>query len=165
MVAGLCKMLAPILAFTADEAWEFVPGKMVDSAHLLTWQSLGLERPEPEQAAWKALFELCELALPELEKARQAKEIGKALEAKLTFTGSSPAVAAAQAHQESLRELLNVSQLGFKPAGEAALTISVSKAAGEKCERCWHWETDVGSHPEHPAICGRCVAAVAQAAL
>ena len=163
MVAGLCKMLAPILAFTADEAWEYVPGKTVDSAHLLTWQPLGFDRPEAERTAWKALFELRELALPELEKARQAKEIGKALEAKLTFTGSSPAVAAAQAHQESLRELLNVSQLEFKPAGEAALTISVSKAAGEKCERCWHWESDVGSHPEHPTICGRCVKAVREA--
>ena len=95
MVVGLCKMLAPILAFTADEAWEFVPGRTVDSAHQLTWQPLGFERPEPERAAWKALFELRELALPELEKARQAKQIGKALEAKLTFAGSSPALTAA----------------------------------------------------------------------
>ena len=164
MVAGLCRMLAPILAFTADEAWEFVPGKTVDSAHRLTWQPIGLQRPEGEVVAWKALFDLRELALPELEKARQAKEIGKALEAKLTFTGSSPAVAAAQPHQESLRELLNVSQLEFKPAGDATLAISVSKAAGEKCERCWHWETDVGSVPEHPTICGRCVKAVQETA-
>jgi isoleucyl-tRNA synthetase len=160
MVAGLCRMLAPILAFTADEAWAFVPGKTVDSVHRLTWQPSGFQRPEAEQAVWKALFELRELALPELEKARQAKEIGKALEAKLTFTGASPALTAAQTHLNSLRELLNVSQLEFKPAGEAALAITVSKAAGEKCERCWHWETDVGSHPEHPTICARCAKAV-----
>ena len=160
MVAGLCKMLAPVLAFTADEAWEFVPGRTVDSAHQLTWQPMDFQRPEVEKAAWKALFELRQLALPELEKARQAKEIGKALEAKLTFTGSSPALPAAQANQDALRELLNVSQLKITPTAEAALTVSVSKAAGEKCERCWHWETDVGSHPEHPTICGRCVKAV-----
>jgi isoleucyl-tRNA synthetase len=160
MIAGLCKMLAPILVFTADEAWEFMPGKTVDSAHQLTWQPMDFQRPEVEKAAWKALFELRELALPELEKARQAKEIGKALEAKLTFTGSSPALPAAQANQDALRELLNVSQLEITPTAEAALTITVSKAAGEKCERCWHWETDVGSHPEHPTICGRCVKAV-----
>ncbi len=164
MVAGLCRMLAPVLAFTADEAWEYVPGKTVASVHQLTWQHLDFVRPEVERADWKALFELRELALPELEKARQAKAIGKALEAKLTFVGSSPAVAAAQAHQESLRELLNVSQLEFRPAGEAALTISVSKAAGEKCERCWHWETDIGSVAEHPTICGRCVRAVQESA-
>jgi isoleucyl-tRNA synthetase len=160
MVSGLCKMLAPILAFTADEAWGFVPGKAVDSAHQLTWQPLAFERPEVERSAWKALFELREQALPELEKARQAKQIGKALEAKLTFTGSSPALPSAQANLESLRELLNVSQLEIAPAAEPALTVSVTKAAGQKCERCWHWETDVGSHPEHPTICARCVAAV-----
>ena len=160
MIVNLCQMLAPILAFTVDEAWEYVPGRTVDSAHRLTWQPVGLERPEAERATWKALFELRELALPELEKARQVKAIGKALEAKLTFAGSSPALTEAGAHLDALRELLNVSQLEIKPEGEAAITPSVSKAAGEKCERCWHWETDVGSHPEHPTICARCVKAV-----
>jgi isoleucyl-tRNA synthetase len=160
MVAGLCRMLAPILAFTADEAWEFVPGREVDSAHLVDWQPSGFRLPEAESAAWKALFELRALALPELEKARQTRQIGKALEAKLAFAGSSPALAAAQPHLESLRELLNVSQLDARPTADAALTITVQKAAGEKCERCWHWETDVGSVPEHPTICARCVEAV-----
>jgi isoleucyl-tRNA synthetase len=160
MFVTLCKMLAPILAFTADEAWAFVPGRKVDSAHQLTWQPPEFQRPESEQDAWKALFELRELALPELEKARQAKQIGKALEAKLTFAGSSPALTAAQADLESLRELLNVSQLEIQPGGEGAATVLVGKAAGQKCERCWHWEPEVGSIPEHPTICGRCVKAV-----
>ena len=157
---GLCQMLAPVLAFTADEAWEFAPGKTVDSAHQLTWQPVGLPRPEVERAAWKALFELRELALPELEKARKAKAIGKALEAKVVFSGTSPGLAAAGANLDSLRELLNVSQLEIKLGGETATTVTVSKAAGEKCERCWHWETDVGSHPEHPTLCARCVKAL-----
>jgi isoleucyl-tRNA synthetase len=164
MVSGLCKMLAPVLAFTADEAWGFVPGKTADSVHQLAWQPLGFLPPEPERATWKHLFELRGLALSELEKARQAKQIGKALEAKMTFAGSSPAVTAAQPHLESLRELLNVSQLEFQPAVDGALTVVVSKAAGQKCERCWHWETDVGSHPEHATICGRCVKAVQESA-
>jgi isoleucyl-tRNA synthetase len=159
MVVKLCEMLAPILAFTADEAWEYVPGTTLDSVHQLTWQPLVLGRLEAERTAWKQLFELRELALPELEKARQAKAIGKALEAKLTFAGSSPALAAGGAHLDALRELLNVSQLEIRPGGEAVV-VSVSKAAGEKCERCWHWETDVGVHAEHPTICARCVKAV-----
>jgi isoleucyl-tRNA synthetase len=159
MVVNLCEMLAPILAFTADEAWEYVPGKTLDAVHQLTWQPVGLERPETERTAWKQLFELRELAMPELEKARQAKAIGKALEAKLTFAGSSPALAAGGLHLDALRELLNVSQLEIKPGGEAVV-VSVSKAAGEKCERCWHWEIDVGSHAEYPTICARCVKAV-----
>jgi isoleucyl-tRNA synthetase len=163
MVGNLCQMLAPILAFTADEAWEYVPGKTVDSVHLLEWQPIGLARPAAERTAWKALFELRELALPELEKARQLKAIGKALEAKLTFAGSSPALRHVSAHLDALRELLNVSQLEIKSEGEAVV-VSVSKAAGQKCERCWHWETDVGSHPEHPTICARCVKAVQECA-
>jgi len=69
----------------------------------------------------------------------------------------------AQIHREALRELLNVSQLEVhsEPGnGEPALNIAVSKALGQKCERCWHWEEDVGAVAEHPTICERCVAAV-----
>jgi len=65
-------MLAPILAFTTDEAWEFVPGKAVDSVHLADWPKQALQVPEAERANWEKLFKLRELALPELEKARQA---------------------------------------------------------------------------------------------
>jgi len=160
MLVSLCKMLSPLLAFTTDEAWEFVPGKAADSIHQLTWEPRGFARPKEERASWKALFDLRGLALPALEKARQAKEIGKALEAKLTFTGSGPLLPEAQAHLDSLRELLNVSQLVIEP-GEETLAVSVSKAAGKKCERCWHWETDIGLNPEHPTLCGRCVEAIA----
>jgi len=118
--------------------------------------------PEGERAVWKHLFELREPALLELEKARQAKTIGKSLEAKVTLAGSTPALTAAKGHLEVMRELLNVSQLEIKTEGEGA-TVSVTKAAGQKCERCWHWETDVGSTVEHPTICGRCVKAVTAA--
>jgi isoleucyl-tRNA synthetase len=160
MVTSLCKMLAPVLSFTADEAWEFVPGKTVDSVHQLTWQPLDFSVPESEQALWATLFELRQAALPALEQARQAKQIGKALEAKLTFSGNAATLDRARSHADDLRELLNVSQLELNPSGDAPVAVSVSKAAGEKCERCWHWETDIGSVPEHPTICGRCVKAV-----
>lgn len=160
LVTGLCKMLAPVLAFTADEAWEFVPAKPGDSVHLANWPASHFTLPETEQAAWKNLFELRELVLPELEKARQAKTIGKSLDAKLVLSGSHPALAAGQANLESLRELLNVSQLEIKSDANPALSVSATKADGQKCERCWHWETDIGSNPEHPTICARCVEAV-----
>src|SRR2546422_8395032 len=75
MLASLCKMLAPALAFTADEAWEFVPGKTVDSAHQLTWQAIKFVLADAERQVWKNLFEIRDLALPALEKARQAKQI------------------------------------------------------------------------------------------
>jgi isoleucyl-tRNA synthetase len=137
-----------------------VPGKTVESAHQLTWQPIKFELSETERALWRTLFELRALALPVLERARQAKEIGKALEARLTFSGKAALLDPAKPQREVLRELLNVSQLELIPDGEADVVVSVEKAAGQKCERCWHWETDVGSTPEHPTICGRCVSAV-----
>ncbi len=162
MVNGLCRMLSPLLTFTADEAWEFVPGKTADSVHLADWQPAAFHRSPEEQATWQKLFELRESALLELEKARQAKLIGKALEAKLTLTGKPEALAVAAQNREALRELLNVSQLEVKEADAAEVQVTVGKANGRKCERCWHWETDIGAHPEHPGICGRCVAAIEQ---
>ncbi|HTL18211.1 MAG TPA: class I tRNA ligase family protein, partial [Patescibacteria group bacterium] len=162
LVGSLCKMLAPILSFTADEAWEFVPGKAVDSVHQLTWQPLNFSWSENERLLWGTLFELRALALPVLEQARQAKHIGKALEAKLTFGGKAALLERAKPQADSLRELLNVSQLELNPEGESPVTVSATKADGQKCERCWHWETDVGSVPQHPTICGRCVKAVSQ---
>jgi isoleucyl-tRNA synthetase len=160
MITSLCTMLSPTLVFTADEAWEYVPGKNVASAHELTWKPLGFQSSEAERAIWKTAFDLRELALPELEKARQAKAIGKALEAKLTVAGPENALRLVENHREFLRELLNVSQLEITPGSEPDVSISVTKASGSKCERCWHWETDIGSHAQHPTICGRCAKAV-----
>jgi isoleucyl-tRNA synthetase len=163
LVSGLCRLLAPVLAFTADEAWEFVPGRGdLDSVHLATWQPSSLARSDAEKMAWQILFELRELALPELEKARQAKLIGKALDAKVLMTGADPRLVEGKIHLEYLRELLNVSQLEIHANGENGLAVTVERADGQKCERCWHWETDVGATPEHPTICGRCVEAVNQ---
>lgn len=153
-------MLAPILAFTADEAWEFVPCKPTGSVHESEFKPGSFKRLTTECDAWKSLFVLRELAFPELEKARQAKQIGKALEAKLTIKGSGQLLANAKANPESLRELFNVSQVQLVEEVGAVVTATVSKAEGQKCERCWHWETDIGQNPEHPMICGRCAEAV-----
>jgi isoleucyl-tRNA synthetase len=162
LLTGLCQMLSPILAFTADEAWAYVPGKPANSVHLTYWQPAAFSRPDSERVSWNSLFTLRELALPSLEKARQAKTIGKALEAKLIVNGPDVLVSVAQVDLESLRELLNVSQVQLVPGAGEAVTAIVSKAEGQKCERCWHWETDVGTNGEHPTICGRCVEAVKQ---
>jgi len=187
MVVGLCKMLAPILSFTADEAWEFVPGKTVASVHQLAWQPVKFELPQAERSQWSNLFALRELGLSELEKARQAKLIGKALEAKAQVRVPASALAPppnappdweaplevgasnvqfrpdfwTPENQAILQEVLNVSDLAFIPAQAGnAVSFEITHADGQKCERCWHWETDVGSHPQHPALCGRCVQAV-----
>jgi isoleucyl-tRNA synthetase len=158
-VTGLCQMLSPILAFTADEAWEHIPGTTVASVHLSTWQPRPFELTAVERQEWAHLFALRELVLPELEKARQAKQIGKALEAKVSLSGTNPALEAAARNVDALRELLNVSQLQVAP-GTDTLAVTVANADGAKCDRCWHFETDIGLRPEHPTLCGRCAAAV-----
>ncbi len=162
LATGLCHMLSPILAFTADEAWEFIPGKPTDSVHEAQWQPTSFVRSENEVSEWKSLFLLREVSLPELEKARQAKLIGKSLEAKLTVNGNGQLLLDAKLHLDSLRELLNVSQISLNNNGTETVFAGVAKADGEKCERCWHWETDIGKNAAHPTLCPRCVEAVLQ---
>ena len=174
LVSGLCRMLSPLLAFTADEAWEFLPGQDVASVHLATWAP-GKAVWTPEQReAWGRLLRLRDAVLPKLEEARQAKLIGKALEAAVTLRGRDPELKAIMCERTAeLRELLNVSSLEVADAasvdgtdgdGAAVPEILVSKAPGVKCDRCWHWETDVGHHAAHSTLCGRCVQAVGAAA-
>ena len=164
LVRGLCSLLSPILVFTADEAWEFIPASGGASVHLSVWEPQSLVLSEREEQTWKRLFEIRPAALACLEKERQAKKIGKALDAKIILGGSAQVLGGlSDKERESLRELLNVSQLILTEKSEGEdLTVEAVKADGQKCERCWHWETDIGADAEHPLICGRCVAAVRQ---
>ena len=157
LVTGLCQMLAPILAFTADEAWEFVP-KVSGSVHESQSKRHGSPLMFDDITKWKWLKDWREEILPKLEKERQAKKIGKALDAKIEMV--IPQVQNQYSDDGSLREILNVSELKIK-VGDP-ISVLVSKADGQKCERCWHWETDIGQNAEHPTICGRCVEAVMQ---
>ncbi len=160
LVTGLCQVLSPILVFTADEAWEFIPGRTAASVHLSDWTPRALVRREAEVRTWEWLFAARERVLPELEKARQAKRIGKALEARVGLRVPAAEVAGFEpGWEDPLRELLNVSQLRVATGEEFAAEIEA--AEGTKCERCWHWENDVGSHAAHPTLCGRCLGAVA----
>jgi len=156
LARSLSMLLGPVLAFTADEAWEYLPGSKEQSVHLAIWQPQGLPADPETQHSWKTLFELREAVLPELEKARQNKMIGKALDAQVALGVPATQMAAAQAHAVMLQELLNVSALKLTAVAENAPTVIVEKAAGQKCGRCWHWETDVGADAEYPALCARC---------
>jgi len=171
-IKSLCQMLSPILSFTSDEAWENI--SMVDgreSVHLTEWVPLKFARPEEEEREWTKLLQLRVRVLPDLEQRRQDKIIGKALDAKVTLvfapdTPIPPKKYSRPTQVEALKELLNVSQLEVREGKEDEkflgddLRVEVAHAEGQKCERCWHWETDVGSNPKHRTICGRCVRAV-----
>ena len=152
------------------------------------WQPQSLKSRAGQPEAWSLLFEWRDRLLPELEKLRKDKIIGKSLEAKIVipYTGKSEqfnSLSFAQGNFQFLKELLNISQLIIwqsdsspVPTEAEALfsndelnaiyssregfRVKVSKADGQRCERCWHWETDIGQNAEHPTICGRCIEAV-----
>ena len=164
MVRSLCQMLSPMLTFTSDEAWEHLPGSMSgQSVHLGVWQPQPVAQTEPEAAAWRDLLEVRERVLPIIEQKRQAGVVGKALEAVVTvcLPGRFEPIVA---HKEDLRELLNVSQLNAQlhPGTEIEITAEHVDPSFQKCERCWHWETDIGVRPEHPTLCPRCTLAVTE---
>ena len=171
LVTGLCQMLAPILAYTADEAWEFIPGKPTGSVHEAIWKPANFLTTDNEQENWKNYFALRDVVLPKLEERRKQKHIGKSLEAYITIVwGTSAPLAplfdSVKTNAEPLRELLNVSAVIPIPAtnnpDSAEHAIDVLIGRGQKCERCWHWETDIGMSTAHPLLCGRCVEAVVE---
>ncbi|MBN8247558.1 MAG: isoleucine--tRNA ligase [Verrucomicrobia bacterium] len=160
MVGRLCQMLSPLLVFTAEEAWEFIPGRPDTSVHLSVWQP----GAAVVDTVLPPLLALRERVLGDLERARQAKQIGKALDAVLHLGLSGDDLAAARAHPEVLREILNVSAVEISETSEASVRVQPAAEAGRrKCDRCWHWELDIGATPAHPMICGRCVTAVSVA--
>jgi isoleucyl-tRNA synthetase len=158
LASGLARMLSPILAFTADESWEHLPAHGHDSVHLAIWNPSVDPRDEEEKAAWAKLMWIRSQSLPELEKARQAKRIGKALEARLALSLGPDDLAVASERLGEINELLSVS--GSVVSGGAQFAVTVERAEGSKCGRCWRWDTGVGLSHSHPTLCPRCVAAV-----
>lgn len=159
IVRRLCQALSPILVFTSDEAWGYIPGHSEsDTVHLQEWHPDVFNLSDAEREQWGRWLEWRDHALSELENARREKLIGKALEARLVIQLPESELEAAKAQQSVLREIMNVSQLVFESGSE--VSVRVEKADGSKCKRCWHWDTEVGNHAEHPEICPRCIEAV-----
>jgi isoleucyl-tRNA synthetase len=165
---ALVRLLAPVLSFTADEAWEYLPKlpSREASVHLALFPAredlVPGELPAVEAAAlledWAALFAVRDLALLALEQARQEKKIGKALEAKVRIAAPETTLALLQQYEGSLKELMNVSQVEIERGNE--LAAEVLPADGSRCERCWNYRTDLGLDARWPTVCGRCVEAL-----
>jgi isoleucyl-tRNA synthetase len=168
---ALVRWLAPVLSFTAEEIWQQLPGERGESVLFETWyEGLAATQGSPEQRRWWAdLLAMRDSASRVLEGMRKAEQIGAALEAKLALHADAATASRYAATAGELRFFFIVSELDVAPwaprpdgavkveleGAEVWVSASVSNAA--KCVRCWHRRDDVGSHAEHPELCGRCV--------
>jgi isoleucyl-tRNA synthetase len=170
---ALVKLMAPILAFTAEEIWGYLPSGSRDAAsvHLTEFPEV---IPAYVDAAladrWERLMAVRGEVLKALEQARNSKLIGTSLEAHVdVYAPAGDWGALLEASQEHLRLICIVSTLALHSAAGAPpealaseiipdLKVHIRRASGLKCVRCWQWREDVGQHPDHPTLCGRCVA-------
>jgi isoleucyl-tRNA synthetase len=148
---ALCRLLAPILVFTAEEAWSYVDGSQ--SVHTLTFPDETPEFRNPEaHETVERLLNLRAVIGQAVERARQEKLIGNALEAAVTLTCDDAAVTSIP--KEELEEFFILSDLTLQSGKEATATIS--KTAYQKCARCWRHRPSVGKSASHPDLCDRC---------
>jgi len=150
---ALCQLLAPVLAFTADEAWKF--SLAGESVHLEEFpQSKNSGGDASEQVS--ELLKLRSVVGQSIEKARQEKLIGNALEAAVVLKSNSSVTA--KIDKSELEEFFILSDLTIEPAKEAS--ASVTKTRYAKCARCWRHREYVGKSKSHPELCDRCEAVV-----
>ncbi|MCO6509212.1 MAG: isoleucine--tRNA ligase [Aridibacter famidurans] len=157
---SLTTMMAPILAFTSDEAYENLPGHRFESVHLAEFPvSRGTQDPEL-MARWERLFAIRDEMLKKLEDARNEKVIGSSLQAKVLLTVDADTMNFLEPYRADLRYLFIVSQVELKEG--TSIDAEIVKADGEKCERCWNFSTQVGDDDRFPTVCERCVEALEQ---
>jgi isoleucyl-tRNA synthetase len=171
---ALVRLMAPIMTFTADEVWSFLPkvANRPQSVHLAYFPKTeditgAIADPSQAQAVrpdFDVLMGLREEVLKTLEVARRDKLIGSALEALVTIHAPANAYKILERHRDDMRFLLIASGVELRRAtggnGSAAIHVEVSRAPGIKCERCWNYSLEVGKNERYPTVCERCLAAL-----
>ena len=148
---AMLRWIAPFLSFTAEEAW----GSFGHSVSVFTETFTPFDAPDAELLAkWGRLRELRDLVNKEIEAVRTAGGVGSSLQAEVTLAAAPADAALLRSLGEDLKFIFITSKATVHDAAE--LAISVTPSAATKCERCWHWRSDVGADPAHPTICGRC---------
>ena len=154
----LLRLMAPILSFTAQEGWGVVHGSDAGD-HVLfhTWNDLSPAIPDegPVLARWTRIRAIRGAVQRELEKLREAREIGSSLQAEVMVTVPVDDLAILPSLGDDLRFVFITSAARVQSGTEVAVTARASEQ--KKCDRCWHYRADIGSDPSHPEICGRCV--------
>ena len=173
IVNALVKWIAPILSFTAEEIWRHIPGDKAEQSVLLTsWSEL----PEVQDsdamndAFWSQVLEVRDAVSKQLEQLRIAGGVGSSLAAEVDLYCGTEIYHKLGLLEDELRFALITSyarihrdtersddSIHYTLSNGDEIWVTVAPSAFSKCERCWHHREDVGSHAEHPTLCGRCV--------
>ena len=150
------RLLAPITAFTAEEVWLVLTGKADDSVMFQQWHELPVQAGEGELLAkWALIRSVRADVTKALEAQREAGKIGSALQAAVEIHCSGEKYDALATLGEDLKFVLICSStVAIRDDNEQVIATPLEHA---KCERCWHVREDVGTHTEHPGLCGRCI--------
>ncbi|MHB8846638.1 MAG: isoleucine--tRNA ligase [Nitrospirota bacterium] len=169
MLVTLVRLMAPVLSFTADEVWAYLPGaKNLPSVFLA-------EFPKPEEkylddkleARWEKLQAVRGEAAKVLEALRKDKKIGHSLDARVTLYAEQGLFDLLKQYERDLPFIFIASQVAVEKEADApadafasdavkGLRITAGPAKGQKCGRCWMYQESVGTVTDHPQICGRC---------
>ena len=160
ILEAMVRWLAPILSYTAEEIWRHMPGERAESVFLTRfYDDLADYDPQYDAAFWAEINRVREEVNTALEAARKNGDIGGSLEAELDITAPAATLATLERLEDELRYVYIVSKVTLR-AGDA-LAITVKKAQGEKCERCWHILPTVNQNAAYPGLCPRCIDNVA----
>ncbi len=173
IVEAMTRWIAPVLSFTAEELWGFIPGERDESVFFESWYAFPPEiQDEMDDAYWQKVLAVRVACSKEMEKLRVDKTIGSSLDAEVDLYCDNDLLATLEKLQDELRFVLITSyarlhKLADKPAEAvdaeevSGLALLVKASEYPKCVRCWHHREDVGANAEHPELCGRCVENVA----
>ncbi len=169
IIEAMTRWIAPILSFTAEELWAFIPGEHTESVFFETWYPFPPEiQDEMDDEYWQQVLKVRVACGKEMEKLRVSKTIGSSLDAEIDLYCDEPLQAILARLEDELRFVLITSEvrlhkLSDKPSDAVeieelpGLALTVKASEHTKCVRCWHHREDVGTHSEHPELCGRCV--------
>jgi isoleucyl-tRNA synthetase len=167
---SLVRMVAPVLSFTADEVWAELPGKREASVHLAEFPALNPEAKNDLLAQrWEKIMKVRSEVSKALELARVKKVVGHSLDAAVAIKASGEIGDLLGEFYGDLAQIFIVSKADlteelsgevYKSETVEGLEIAVTGAPGEKCERCWTYDEEIGKDEDHPTLCPKCVAAV-----
>lgn len=156
---ALCGLMAPVASFLAEEAYSYLPGERAESVFLTDFPVANSQWKNPGLADdFEGLLKVREKVSKELEELRRQKTIGSSLDAKVALKLAKSDFQLFEKYKSEIKELLIVSQVEWVSGDE--LTVNAGRAAGEKCERCWHYDTLTGKDERYPGLCTKCVSAL-----